>query len=429
MRIFLSALLYTSCLFIFSTSASAQSNCGVASGLWKDYKRFIPTEESPAFTLRVNFIIPQRSDGTANFSADDEEAIEMFEKCIDGVNSLWAELKEPKDADCYTGSDFLHDTYIRFQLNEIIFLQDNQYWNAENGSGCPNDRNWFLNPLDEEIRKNPAYANAINIYLPNMASVYQALVVDKSNTESPKAHSPCSELPSYKKLARSSRINLAGTYNKFYWMEHVFPADSASNTNGYPWDPVVYGWMVHSFYHTVAHELGHSMGLSHANEHHGRNKCDESIMNQLHGKPHNYLQPTELGKIHRNLRMSNIRELIVNDPYSPKPFIIDEDTEFTMDFRSYEDIIVRSGVTFHVHCALSMHEEARIIVEPGATLLVQAKISTRGEIGTTPIIELQKERWRLFGNKHRKIASLEMTDEGQLRGSTVTKKVKRKRGS
>lgn len=410
-----------------SFSGIAQDNCGIASSLWKDYRQFIPTEESPVFTMRVNFIVPQRSDGTANFTSEDDEAMKMFHSWIKGANNLWSTLKEPKDADCYTGDDFLDDSHIRFQLNEIVFIQDDHFWNGENGSGCPNDRNWYLNPLDDEIRKNPAYENAINIYLPNMEAAYKALVVDKSSIEHPKAPPPCSELPSYRKLSRSSRINLAGTYNKYYWMQYVFPADSASNTEGYAWNPVIYGWMEHSTAHTIAHELGHSMGLSHANEHHGRNKCDESIMHQGHGQPHNYLQPTELGKIHRNLRMSNIREFIVNDPYSPVPFIIDEDTEFTMDYKSYEDIIVRAGSTFHVHCALSMHEDTRIIVEPGASLLVQAVISTRGESETTPIIVRQKERWRLFGNKNRKIGRIEMTAECQLDGATLIKKVKRKK--
>ena len=414
-------------LISYSFSGIAQDNCGVASSLWKDYKRFIPTEETPIFTIRINYIIPQKTDGTGNFSEEDEDAMFLFAHSLKTINKLWSEFEPPKDPDCYPGDDFVPDSHIRFELNEIIFVQDDFYWNADNGSGCPHGGSWYLNALDDELRENPKYANAINIYMPNMPEVYTALVVDRTNLDSPKGKSPCSELPSYKELDRSSRICAAGGYNKYWWMKNVVPGSEQYNPKKYPWSPVIRNWMTGSSEHTMAHELGHSMGLSHANEYHGRNKCDESIMHQGHGQPHNYLQPTELGKIHRNLRMSNIREFMVNDPYSPVPFIIDEDTEFTMDFRSYEDIVVSSGVTFHVHCALSMHEDARIIVEPGATLLVQAAISTRGEPVNTPVIELQKERWRLFGNKNRKIGRLEMTAEGQLIGNTVMKKVKRKK--
>ena len=427
MRIFYNFLRSFSFLIICCSFANGQSNCGKASDLWKDYKSFIPSEESPVFTVRVNFVIPQRSDGSGNFTADDEEAVAMFDLSIKGCNDLWSNLKVPKDPDCYPGTDHLKDPFIRFVLNEVIYIQDDFYWNGENGSGCPNNRNWFMNPLDDELRSNPKYANAINVYLPNMGAAYQELIVEQSTIEHPKAPPPCSELPSYKDLGRSSRINLAGAYNKYYWMQYVFPADSASNVDGHPWDPVVYGWQVHSFYSTLAHELGHSMGLGHANEYHGRNKCDESIMNQLHGKPHNYLQPSEIGKIHRNLRMSNIRDFIVGDPYATVPLIISEDTEYTMDYKAYENIVVESGVTFHVHCALSMHEKAKIIVKPGATLLVQADITSRSAQANNTLVEVQRERWRLFGNKHRKVGNVTLAEKGQLLGTTESKKVKRKK--
>ncbi|NNC83786.1 MAG: hypothetical protein HKN79_09420 [Flavobacteriales bacterium] len=411
------------------TQAPAQENCSNSSALWRDYKRFIPTEESPIFTMRINYVVPQRSDGSGNFQADDPEHMALLKGSLRTINKLWGNLKEPKDTDCYPYDDFLPDSYIRFELNEIIFVQNDYFWNAENGSGCPNQRNWFLNELDEEINKDPRYAGAINIFLPNMPKGYEEVVVQKSSVDPPDAPPPCSELPSNQELDRSSRINMAGSYNKFWWMKNIVPGNKEYAAEGKNWNDHINYWMSGSFNHTMTHELGHSMGLNHANEHHKRNECDESIMNQRHGKPHNYLQPTELGKIHRNLRMTNIREFLAEEVYSPIPFVIDEDTEFSMSFRAYEDIIVKSGATLTISCDLDLPEQADVIVEPGATLIINdGMIHHRNAPDPEGAIILQKEK-RCFLRKKGKesAAAIDQSDPSSYQGRIVVKKVKRKK--
>ncbi len=421
-----SSVIFSFSFFMFiSLSFFSQENCERSSDLWRDYKRFIPEQESAVFTIKVNYVIPQKSDGTGNFSEDDEDVIYLFEHSFKTINKLWSKLKEPEDKDCYPHDDFLNDTFIRFELNEVIFVQNDHYWNADNGSGCPNNNNWWLNELEEEIRQNPKYDNAINVYMPNLPEVYQELVIDRTLVDQPDGKSPCSELPSNSDLNRSSRINMAGGFNKYWWMKNVVPTSETYNSKGYPWNPSIRSWLTGSSEHTLAHELGHSMGLSHANEFHGRNKCDESIMNQGFGKPHNYLQPTEIGKIHRNLRMSNIRNFLSEDVYSLVPFLVDTDTEFSMDFRSYEDIIVKDGATMTVRCALSLPERAKIVVEPGGTLIIrEAQISHRTSLVQPMGIEVQKERgFFLFKKSKRKKGSVRLEEGGTYLGKTYKKKV------
>lgn len=426
LRLF-SAIFSFSVLMLISGDLASQENCDRTDQVWKNYKRFIPSEESPVFTMRVNIVIPQKSDGTGNFQEGNPDHDDYLNNSLKLVNHLWSSLKEPKDPDCYPHDDFVPDSHIRFKLNEVIYVQDDYYWNADNGSGCPNNRNWFMNGLEEEIRANPKYDNAINIYMPNFPEVYQELVLDQSSTHEPKGKPPCSELPSNKVLDRSSRINISGNYNKFWWMKHVVPFSASRNPDGKPWDPNIKGWMVSSSEHTLAHELGHSMGLSHANEYHGRNKCDESIMNQLFGKPHTYLQPSEIGKIHRNLRMTNIRNFLVEDIYSPVPMIITEDLEFALNFKSYEDIIIKEGATMTLSCEMSLPDRAKIIVEPGGTLIIRgASLSHRASLIQPAGIELQREKgFFLFKKAKRKVGHLLLEEGGIYKGRTYKEKVKR----
>ncbi|NND94112.1 MAG: hypothetical protein HKN45_04555 [Flavobacteriales bacterium] len=410
-----------------SLRAESQENCETSSELWRNYKRFIPKDESPVFTIKLNYIIPQRTDGTGNFQEDNPEHMELLEKSLKKINKLWSELKKPKDPDCYPYDDFLDDTHIRFVLNEIIFIQDDFYWNADNGSGCPNDRNWFINPLEEEIRSDPRYDNAINVYLTNLPGPYEEMIINGTSTSEPKGKSPCSELPSHTKLNRSSRINMAGTYNKFWWMKNIVPVTEEYNSKGYTWEESIKYWMSGSFEHTMTHELGHSMGLNHANEFHGRNKCDESIMNQSYQTSHNYLQPTEIGKIHRNLRMTNIRKFLLEDVYSEVPFIVDEDADFEMSYLSYEDIIVKSGKKLVITCELDMPSKGVIIVEPGAEIVIQgARVHHRNAANRIGGIILQKERAPFWVKRSkRKRANLNFENNGSYIGTTQVKKVKR----
>lgn len=372
--------------------------------------------------MKVNYVVAQKADGTGNFP-DDPDVRFLFEHSFVTINDLWSKLKRPQDPDCYPYDDFLDDTFIRFELNEIIYVQDDYYWNADNGSFCPNDRGWFLNDLEREIRSNPIYDHAINVYMPNLPDVYQALVIDRTLVDQPKGKSPCSELPTNLNLSRSSRINMAGGYNKFWWMKNVVPTSKEYNPNGSPWIPDIRGWMTGSAEHTMAHELGHTMGLSHHNEFHRRNQCDESILNQGHGKPHNYLQPTEIGKIHRNLRMTNLRHFLAEDVYSSVPMVIDEDLEFNMDFMAFEDIIVEEGVTMTVTCALSLPAEAKIYLATGANLIIDnAHITHRGVSDSESLIIAKRPGCKLFG-KRKASAEVLIKGTGNHDGTVENKKV------
>jgi hypothetical protein len=333
----------------------------------------MPLSPQENLTVRVNIIVPQRADGTGNFQENDKEIDFVWKKMFEQVNKLWSNIKNPGVESCYAGDLFIPDTYIRFVHNATIYYQDDRFWDADNGSGCPRESNWWLNEIEEEIKKDPRYENAINVYLPTSAEEYEKLISRSSETE-PKSTPPCSEMPTQKNLDRSSRINLAGTYNKFWWMKNVVVSSPDYNKNSYDWDPTIRQWFYSTAGHTLAHELGHSLGLGHGNEHHKRNKCEFSLMHQGHNKPHNYLPPTEIGKIHRAIRLTNVRNFLQEDVYSTAPLVISEDAVIDISHKSYEDIIVEAGVTLRVTCELIMPDQGKVIVKKGGTLILDGGI-------------------------------------------------------
>lgn len=82
-------------------------------------------------------------------------------------------------------------------------------------------------------------------------------------------------------------------------------------------------------------------------------------------------------KIHRALSLKTPRKYVDKCPYSEVPIEIKNDEEglpinevWNMDFRVYNDVIVRSGNTLTITCKVSFPEQAQLLIEPGATLIL-----------------------------------------------------------
>jgi hypothetical protein len=99
-------------------------------------------------------------------------------------------------------------------------------------------------------------------------------------------------------------------------------------------------------------------------------RCSNNIMGtSFLTNPH--FSKKQIGKMHRTFSLSNNRHLVANCPYSPVPIEIEEDETWTMDIRVYNDIVVKSGNTMTVSCRIEFPDDARIIVEPGAKLIIE----------------------------------------------------------
>jgi len=87
----------------------------------------------------------------------------------------------------------------------------------------------------------------------------------------------------------------------------------------------------------------------------------------------NYLKLDQLGQIHKNLCTTVLRNYVEGCPYSPRNiFEITGVDLIDFDFTWYGDIIVRSGGTLTIACTVRMSDNARIIVERGARLIIDS---------------------------------------------------------
>ena len=86
------------------------------------------------------------------------------------------------------------------------------------------------------------------------------------------------------------------------------------------------------------------------------------------GGANNWLSPLQMGRAHRTLILNEMRHFAYG--YNPSPIEITSDQTWDFTFKSYNDIVVKSGKTLTITCRLEMVKEASIIVEPGARLVV-----------------------------------------------------------
>lgn len=114
---------------------------------------------------------------------------------------------------------------------------------------------------------------------------------------------------------------------------------------------------------------------------------DPTHTNNLMGgsKLQGYLSPQQVGLIHRNLSLTAARKYVKNSPYAPgeplSTFIISQDELWTMNIRVYNDIIVKTGTTLTIRCEVHFSNNARLIVEPGARLIVDEDVLTNSTDG------------------------------------------------
>ncbi|HOB28013.1 MAG TPA: hypothetical protein PKJ07_07740, partial [Bacteroidales bacterium] len=346
--------------------------CTYSSPYWKERLNFIPTEETPVFTVHINLIVLQKNNGTGNF---DVTFTSMYDSAIIFLNNTYNNLQNLPTTEiqnCFHsngtyGPQYIPSTKIQFSY-DLYFVKNSYWWNFKNGWLCPSgepiNANW-LRQLDSLINADTSIIPGINVYFPEDSIAYDSLMLGFSPSSFISA--ACSESPSIIDMNSRLRIYIPNTYIKYLKAIKDYPDTSLAT---------IRSWIMWGLSSALAHEIGHSLWLDHiAPYQHGWNECTHSIMHQAFDAPRNWLPPSEIGQMHRALHVTSIKRCISPNTYFPNsPYIVDTYQLWDFNIRAYSDIIIENNGILELTCSLQMPQKAKIIVKNGGKLLVNGGI-------------------------------------------------------
>jgi len=363
-----------------------------------DNSYFIPKENYKSLFIRVNMIFLLDNFGKGNFDENNKEDNEILQTIFKRTNKLYANLVDPKDPNCYKGDDFIKDTKIQFLFNSL-YIKDTFARNYRNskrfnikkrgiGPIAPSN-NWYLKYLDNNINDTIS-KKGINAFFNMDVIAYEEVANKKKETLYKKVvNASVSQFPSYTDFTRSSQICFPNKYMKKLSMKNIYSVEHKLS-----WKNKVKNWYL-EMYRGVAHEIGHSLSLAHSNKHSAYNKCPNAMMYQGYKSRNNYIQPSEIGKIHKALMTSNLIQYVDENANYGEPKIIKENENWDFKtIRFYQDIIVREGKILILNENVILPKNASITLEKNAILVLNNTIlKTPNNLPFTNIIK----------NKHAKI--------------------------
>lgn len=335
-----------------------------------------PLEEFyEALTIRANIIVLYRNDGSGNFDLNNKDEKELLDDYLEYVNKyVLSDLKQPPNlTGCYTGNDFLSDTKIRVKFN-IIKIKNEYAWNYLNGGTDPDEKklygfspseNWYLKNLNDSIFNATDIPKGVNVYMTMNGAKFNRIYKDKGMSYDV-VDKAAAQFPTSTKLNLSSQIHLPNRYLKYLY--HKYPIPIKYNTT---WEET--RWWHLGDAKGLAHEFGHNFGLSHSNEYHKTNTCKYSLMSQTGSDPKNYLQPTEIKKIHWNLTRTNMMQFVTEDSHYGVSWAIEKDTVWDKTQRFYNDFEIVNNVTLTISDSIILPPQSFIKLNKNAKIVFTGK--------------------------------------------------------
>ena len=147
--------------------------------------------------------------------------------------------------------------------------------------------------------------------------------------------------------------------------------------------------------------------------------CSSTNNNLMGGGDNTHISALQMGIIHRSAMMENfhnhnygIRDHITG--YSQVPYEITKDEVWDFSMKFYQNIIVRTGYTLTIKCEIQFVPEAKIIVEPGAKLIIDG-----GKLTTEKYFDQLWQGIEVWGDKD--LSQVPISNQGYvyINGGTI----------
>ncbi len=371
------------------------------------YKRkesWLPDANMPVKTLHINFNIWQKSDGTGNF-VDNPATRARFMQIAAWINNKYQNINTSTIPPLSYYVATFADSKIRIVVDGIYFYQDpstdNSYYNGYYGHNII---------LDTYLKNNyPERTKALNIHISNLT------------------------------------IPGVGGYSDYGSIESTYKTnpDAATNT-------------VHDYWYSQhwAHEIGHAFDLWHTYNANWQQNCNPNYVdfltdiydvtkscntgctvclinatnypvlfsqnnNLMGGKSEGHISALQMGIIHRSTALRNFYNINYNvrdhiTGYSSYPYEITQNETWDFSIKFYQDIVVKTGNTLTIKCEVWMVPQAKIIIEPGAELIIDG-----GTISNEPYYNDYWQGIEVWGDKTKRQLDANQGKLQVINGGTI----------
>jgi hypothetical protein len=350
---------------------------------------WIPNNSTPIKTILVNWVIMRDDNGNNGW----ENSINFRNQ----VDAMFVEINnrysnsQPKGYSLTCEPSYTHvtDTRIRFELNEIIFI-DNSAFN--NSCSFTSGR-----IMDDYVYQNyPSSRKAINhIFTQPTTAVCGPWGYYTTNNGRAFFHTQNSMWSPYWVVWGEHIDHIAHEYAHSLGLHHTY-SDEYTQISHYDFLDDVFGTCPEPAMANASHPCFSNCGS-------GGNcpttpspgnvsyllKC---FFTNTYGKPMmcgghepTYISPKQAGRMNRTLSMINGSFLIdgkymhqyVKEHHSGGlPFEVNANETWDFPIQFYQDVLVKSGKTLTIKCEVRMPIQGKIIVEPGANLIIDGGVLT-----------------------------------------------------
>lgn len=344
-----------------SKSLSCTNNSIAYTDIYRHQSTYVPGTISFIDTITIPINIVILADSNGNGGGYTPTTIVNMEPYFDSLNLAFLKTALPSDpTPGFPSSYWLtpqNNSRIKFEVNQVYFYNSNTYHDYIYPGPSKVNINQFIS---YHFTQHPEAKNQLNCYLVKNYDYSNSAGYYSNYNNMPYILSGTWETPSV-------------SFDNFYWMGHL------------------------------PHELGHALGLKHTYDINGyesnnptyldflsdvilyEQDCngghpwssytDSCTNNLMGGKRNNFISPLQAGRGHRNLRLNNnLRHFAYG--YSSTPHNITNDETWDFEYKSYNDIVIKSGSMLTITCRLEMIKSSKIIVEPNAKLIIDGGVIT-----------------------------------------------------